>query len=181
MHGIILTELKKYVDSRVDTLGWNEILRQARVEPKLYMPVGVYDDAEAVAIVAAAAQAVGIGVGELLEDFGEFIAPHLIELYKPLIRKEWRTLDLLLNTESNIHQVVRLRNPGAQPPQLRFVQTGPNELLFVYDSPRRMSSLAKGIIRGVAKYYGEAVRIDETHFPQGSCEMLIRVVPSGKS
>lgn len=79
------------------------------------------------------------------------------------MKPEWRTLDFLEQTEDTIHRVVRFRNPGAMPPELAVKRTGDHEVVILYTSQRKMCSVAKGIIRGVAKHYGDPIEIDESH------------------
>jgi hypothetical protein len=124
------------------------------------MPVTEYPDEEAVALIGAIAAKTGKSQRAVLEDFGEFIAPHLLALYRHMVKPEWRTLDLLENTEQTIHRVVRLRNPGARPPELRTDREG-DEVLITYRSSRRMCGVAVGIVRGLAAHYNEAIEIKE--------------------
>src|SRR5688572_2388215 len=119
MHGIIFGELKKLIDSRLGGDSWRTVLQEAGLGSVIYMPVGEYPDAHALAIVGVIAQKTGKDVKVVLEEFGEFIAPHLLMLYRHMVKPEWKTLDLLENTEQTIHRVVRLRNPGAKPPELK--------------------------------------------------------------
>jgi hypothetical protein len=78
-----------------------------------------------VALVVAATKATGLKADAILEDFGEFIAPDLISMFRASIKPEWRTLELLEHTEETIHKAVRLRNPGATPPELVAPAQGP--------------------------------------------------------
>jgi heme-NO-binding protein len=74
--------------------------------------------------------------------------------------------------------VVRLRNQGAAPPQLRFRRVGPAEVHLSYNSNRKMCAVARGIIRGVAKHFEESVTIVESacmHQGAPSCELSIRL------
>ena len=175
MHGIIHAELKKYVETNHGPKAWRAVLDKAGLGNKIYMAVGTYEDAEAVAIVKAASALTGVPPLEILEDFGEFIAPDLLSMYKSLIDPSWKTADLFTHVEDTIHTVVRMKNPGATPPQLKFKRVGPNELHFHYDSPRQMSSVAKGIMKGVAKHYGETLSIQERKNADGSIDMRILV------
>jgi len=175
LHGIIHAELKKYVEARHGSDAWKACLETAGFSHKMFLPISTYPDADAVAIVTAASKLTNIPAERILEDFGEFIAPDLISMYQSLIEPHWKTAELLLHTEDVIHRVVRINNPGAQPPKLRFEQLGPNELKLYYDSPRRMAAVAKGIISGVAKHYGQTVLIREHRKPDGNSEMSITV------
>jgi hypothetical protein len=54
----------------------------------------------------------------------------------------------------------------------------PQEVAIDYASQRQMSSLGVGIIRGIAKHYGENVRIQVTHFDSNGtkkCRILIHL------
>lgn len=173
MHGLIHAELRRFVEATHGVQTWNAVLEEAGLEKTIYLSSSTYPDAEAFAIVGAASKLTNTPAGPLLEAFGEYIAPTLMGMFKPLIKPDWKTLEMLLNTEETIHKVVRMRSPGAEPPRLHFEQTGPRQLLFKYDSPRKMSAVAKGIIRGVAKHYGEAVAIAEHPGPGDSTHMTI--------
>lgn len=161
MHGKIFVELKKYVDTTFGGDTWNKLLVDAGVGGKMYMPITEYPDQEVVAIVGAAVRATGKDASEILESFGEFIAPALLEMYRTLIQPEWRTLDVIEHTEDHIHQVVRLKNPGARPPQLKAERISPDEVKLTYTSQRKMCAVARGIGKGVAAHYHEDITITE--------------------
>lgn len=176
MHGIIFGELKKLVDSRLGGDTWRELLKDAGLATKVYMPVTEYPDEEAVRIVGALAERTGKSPRELFVEFGEFIAPDLLALYRHMVKPEWRTLELLENTEDTIHRVVRIRNPGARPPQLKCTRDG-EEVLITYTSARRMCGVAIGIARGLARHYQESIEIQELScmlLGAAACRILVR-------
>lgn len=179
MHGVIFSELRKYVEQRhggEET--WKSLLRDAGLGRRMYLAVGEYPDSEAVALVSTASAATGVPVRLLLEDFGAFIAPDLLAMYRSLVRPEWRTLDFLEKTEETIHRVVRLKDPSARPPEIRCERTAADEVVVRYASARRMCGVAVGIMRGVAAHYGEDVEIDERrcmHRGDPECEITVRV------
>jgi hypothetical protein len=115
MHGIIFSELRKYAETKHGKETWNTLLRNAGLASKTYLPVQEYPDAEIVAIIGAASSITGLSVSAVLEDFGEFIAPALIKMFGHLLWAEWKTIDVVENTEGTVHSVVRVKNPGAQP------------------------------------------------------------------
>lgn len=151
------------------------LLKKAGFQHKIYLAGGTYRDEDAKAIVGEASTLTGTPVDQILEDFGEFLAPDLMKFYGSLVEPKWKTMDMLLHTEETIHRVIRIRNRGAQPPKLSFKKTGENELRFYYNSERNMPSVAVGIMKGVAKYYGETVKIYPQKKPNGSCEMTIKI------
>ena len=178
MHGIIFRELKKYVDARLGQGAWSELVEAAGCAGKVYLPVNEYPDTEMFALLLPASKKASMRVGELLEDFGEFLVPDLIHIYKSSIDPSWRTLDLLVNTEAVIHHAVRLRDRNAKPPNLDVTRTG-ERVEITYRSERRLCDLAKGIVRGVARHYGERVTIGEPScMHHGAPACVIHVAPS---
>ena len=175
MYGIFHVELQNYIETRYGYDVWRATLKQTGLQHRFYMTVSTYLDSEAFAIVEAVSGLTGASKATLFEDFGVFIAPTLMKTHEPLINPKWGLAEFLLNVEEAIHRVVRLKNLGAQPPRLKFEQVGPNELHFYYDSPRRMEALARGILKGVARHYGETVAIEEWKNSDGSVDMRITI------
>lgn len=175
MHGLIHAKLEEYVETRHGADAWTAVLKEAGFADTKYSAAGAYPDGEAVAIVTAASKLTGIPAGEILEDFGGFIVPSLMAMYQVIIGEDWKTMEMLLHTEENLHGVVRIKTPNAEPPKLHFEQLGPDELKFRYDSPRGLVAVAKGIIKGVARHYGETAIIHDEREADGHTEMLITI------
>jgi len=178
MHGVIMSELKNYVTGNYDRNTWNLLLKNAGLWPRLYVPVADYPDEEAVSLVTKASEMTQTAPAKILESFGEFVVGGLLKMYRPLIRDNWRTLDLIENTETAIHTAIRLRDKKAKPPNLRCVRISPAEVVVHYGSPRQMCSVAKGIAKGVARHYGDTVTITEKtcmHRGDDHCEISIRL------
>jgi hypothetical protein len=161
LHGLIFSELRKYATARLGERAWEPLLAKAGLAGKLYVRVSTYPDTDVTAIVSAAAATTGRPVQAVLEDFGEFMAPDLLAAYGELLKAEWKTLDVIENTEATMHRFVRVNNPGATPPQLVSKRASEREVIVVYSSPRKLCAIAKGIIRGIAKERGESVTITE--------------------
>ena len=164
MHGLILAELRKYVEAKLGKDAWYGLLTTAGLGGRVYLSGEPYPDEEVVTLVTTASKTTGLPAATILEDFGEFIVPDLVDIYRPYIKPQWKSLDLIEHTEVNIHRAVRLRNPGAEPPHLKTKRVDRRQVLLVYTSPRKLCSVAKGIAKGVGKFYGEALTISE-----GSC------------
>ncbi len=162
MHGLIFLELKKFVDARLGEIAWSEILGQTGLEGREYLPVRQHGDAEAASLMAEVGARTGLDHDALLQQLGEFMAPDLLRMYGSLLRREWRTLDVLEHAHTTIDRVMRARNPAVSAIAMSGERLGPDELALTYASPRRMCALAKGIVRGLAAHFRERVRIEET-------------------
>jgi hypothetical protein len=67
----------------------------------------------------------------VLEDFGVFIDPPLMNMYGHLIPAEWKTLDEIEKTEETVHHVVRVQTPGAKPPVLHAIRRSEDEVVLI--------------------------------------------------
>ena len=160
MHGTIFTLLKRYVQTQYDHSTWLKLVEHSGLESGDFSHKEVYPDAHIYALVGQAAEMTGLPAGELHEKFGEYLVPDLMYMYQKYVNPDWRTLEMLENTEHSLHNQVRREHPENSPPVLQVKRLNENELLINYVSPRRMGGLAVGIVRGLAAYYDEADRID---------------------
>jgi predicted hydrocarbon binding protein len=178
MQGIMFVELSRFIDDRFGSGEWERALTEAGLSERVYTPRSPSSDEEFMTLVTNVADAAGVPVQEILEAFGEFLAPDLLGgLYGLLLDDAWDLLDFLEHTEVAIHTVVRARDPAAEPPRLRVVRSGPDEISIIYDSKRRMCSVAKGIIRGASAHFGEPIEMLEPRCMldgAGWCEITVR-------
>lgn len=176
MHGTIFAELKKYVDTKFGADTWKKLLDDAGLGPKIYLPVQAYPDDDVAKIVGAASQATGLTPGAILQEFGQFIAPDLVAMYRNLMKPEWTTLEVIENAESTAHRIVRRDYVAAAPPYLHAVRTAPEQVTVTYNSARKLCDVAKGIVRGLAGHYRETVSIHETRcMHRGAAECVLVV------
>jgi hypothetical protein len=179
MHGTIFKELQRYVSISFGLPAWYGLLKGAALDQQLYLPTQHYPDTHLTALISGTAGLRGQPVADTLEDFGVFLVPNLLQVYGSMIQPHWRTLDLLEHTEQTMHWVVRQASYTATPPRLLCIRTGPGEVVVHYFSERNLSSLGVGIIRGLARHYGENVRIIKTHDHDRSAECIILVQLEG--
>jgi len=175
MHGLIFSELKKYVESKFDAKTWDTLEEKAGVRGNLYLASSVYPDSDLLSLVTTACKMTGLAPREILEDFGDFIAPDLIRQYNFLVKPEWSLVDFLCNTEDTIHKIVRF-HPGVAPPQLMVRRVSDDRVTISYDSKRKMCALLKGIVKGAARHYNKSVSIVESRcMLQGDPECTVHV------
>jgi tRNA A-37 threonylcarbamoyl transferase component Bud32 len=162
VHGLIFFYLQKFADvAAAGSTSWKGIRSTVSTTASKFLPSGTYPDSDAVAILSSIADTTGRPLPSILEEFGQFLAPHLVKVASPVVDPAWRTLDLIEHTEAIIHTMVRTTTPGAAPPVLETVRQSPDELHLVYSSARRLCPLAVGLMRGIAAHYGETIRIEE--------------------
>jgi hypothetical protein len=162
MHGSIFVLLKRFIEHSYDYSTWVKLVEAAGIEQASYQMSEMYPTRELFGMVHAASQLSGTSSYEFMEQFGEFLVPDLLLVYKKYMRPEWRTYDLLLNTENAMHGAVRTEDSRADPPRLLVTKKGSKQLLVDYYSKRRMAGVAMGIIKGIARYYNESDLVQVT-------------------
>jgi hypothetical protein len=161
VHGIILSELHKFVVAQHDSDTWRHASQRAGLLDVTFTPLEIYPDDCLVRLLAAVEAVTSGSPSTLLESFGEHLILRMLVLYEVLLKPSWRTLDVIEHAEETVHRVVRLRDPGASPPRLRTERTTPDEVVLTYDSPRRLCALARGIARGIGRHFGEELRMED--------------------
>ena len=180
MHGSIFLELRKYISTKHGTAAWETVQDKSGLKSREFSPLQEYPDSEAMALIAAAVAMTGTPADAMLQDFGAFIAPDLLAMFWGTIKPGWKTLDVIEHTEQTIHSVVRLKNPGARPPELKVLRISADEVRIDYRSARKMCAVAKGIARGLASYFKETVAVTEAEcMHRGAPRCLITIKRTG--
>jgi len=162
MHGSIFVLLKRFIESFHDYSTWVKLLEATGLKDAVYTMNEVYPTSELFAILSKASETTGTPAYDLMEQFGEFLVPDLLLVYKKYVNPEWRTYDMLLNTEASMHGAVKKNDSRTNPPMLLVTKKGSKQLIVDYYSKRRMSGVAVGIIRGIARYYNENDKVAVT-------------------
>jgi predicted hydrocarbon binding protein len=177
MHGLIHIELERFAREQAGDGPWEQAVIAAGLTDRTYVPTDRYEDTEALSLVVALAKITEIGPQALLEGFGRALVPALLSNFSHMVPPEWRTLELIQNTEELIHTALRASDEAARPPMLRVMRRGADEVIVIYASERRMCGVAKGIARGLGDHFGESIEVDEEScmlMGASSCSIAIR-------
>ena len=163
MYGVMFDLLRSYtIDRHGGRAAWDAVLKQAGFGYRMYFPVAEYPDEELVTLVIALSRAQSQSLQAVLEDYGHYLGPKLLQHYQMLIQPHWRTFEVLENTGSRAYPAVQKHNAKCQPPELHAQRLSPDQLTLTYRSERKMCAVAKGIVRGLADHFGESIAIRET-------------------
>jgi hypothetical protein len=162
MHGVILVELKKFVEARLGETAWEELQGLSGLAGRVYLPVQEYPDSEVEALLERTMERARLDRDGLEQEFGEFMAPDLLRMYGSLLERGWKTFEVVEHAGATIHRVMRARNADARALRLSAERTPADTLLVTYASERRMCGLAKGIVRGLARHFRERVSVAES-------------------
>jgi hypothetical protein len=155
MKGTVVLCLQELVEKRFGAEKWKQSLRAAGLsEVRLFSTLEDVSDEQVFALAGIVSKTTKIPRERLREMFGEY-APRI---YGSYYRKAKTARDLLLNLD-HIHTAMTNSMPGARPPRFKYHWTAPNVLTMHYQSKRGLVGLMPGLIRGVGKYYNEALRV----------------------
>ena len=176
MLGIFLDELEKFVVRELGQTGLARVRGLTGRGAGGYRFDASYPDDDLRLIIRGIAEATGTHPGDLLEMYAEAMVPGLLEVYGFLVDPRWSFIDVLVNTQDIIHKGLKANSPEAKPPEMYIQRSGPEAVAISYRSRRRLCSVAKGIIRGVAARYQVNVVIGEERcMHRGDPECLITV------
>jgi len=88
MHGSIFVLLKRFVESTYDYSTWIKLLEATGIDHAAYQMQEMYPTRELFLLVNKASEISGISVYDLMEQFGEFLVPDLLLVYKKYINPE---------------------------------------------------------------------------------------------
>jgi len=172
-------ETAKFGRARVGQDAWLRIVGSVGLQHRVYVPVTDYPDTELLGLLQTLSREMKQPVPALLEDLGAFIVPDLLQMVETVIQPQWKTVDLIANTEEAIHQVVRGAGTNTHPPHLSCRRVSERVAAVTYASPRKLCPLAKGIIHGIAAHYGETIQLDEPSCMlkgDAACQLVVTVV-----
>ncbi|GAA4424088.1 hypothetical protein GCM10023188_03500 [Pontibacter saemangeumensis] len=159
MHGSIFVFLKRYIESTYDYSTWVKLMESTGIDRISYQMQEMYPTRELTQIIGAVSSLSGNQAHEVQEQFGAFLVPDLLMIYKKYVLPEWTTYDLLLHAESNMHGAVRSQDTRTTPPILSVNKVSSRLLVIDYHSRRRMASVGIGIVKGIAAYFNESDKV----------------------
>ena len=158
VHGVIFTSFRDYL---VSAHGNDTATAVFGAEPE-YLLSESYPDETLLRLVELASAHTGLEPDEIVFELGVFTAEvTFARLYPAFFDVSTSTRDFLLTVETRIHELVRATIPNARPPGLHITPLGDEGVSIIYDSPRRMCVLLRGLTEGAARRYGEHAEMEE--------------------
>ncbi len=176
MLGLIFCKLKDFVETSFSEAVWQELLSECNIKRPAYHDTIVYPDEELFCLIGKAVKKSGIPLPDLLEKFGKFIAPSLIEQGKQwkLIRNTWKTFEVTENLFSIHKGVLMFSSQATNPPDIQAKRISDTEIEVCYSSSKNIPELAVGVLKGIGKYYNENLEVNI--ISREGCETKIQVL-----
>lgn len=156
MHGLIFTGFRAFVESEYPRIA-GEVWANER-----HLATEAYSDEEFEAILTRTIELSGDPRATVLRRFGIFAGVSTFRLLFPAYYASHDgTFTFLLDIEQQIHEVVRRTVTAAVPPHLDVRPLSGGGVSITYTSSRGLCELLEGLVVGVARFYGDAILIDQ--------------------
>jgi hypothetical protein len=159
MKGIVFTEFLELVETQVGLKTVQDIIDACELKTEgVYTAVGTYDHKEMFQMVGKLSEIKEIPVPELLQTYGTFFFGVLSTSYPKFMDKN-NLFSFLESIDGYIHPEVLKLYPEAELPRFSSEIISDTEMQLVYESSRKMSDFAIGLIKGAAAYYKSPIGV----------------------
>jgi len=177
MLGLVFTEFIEMVEDRFSPETADAMLQAVPTEHDgSYTAVGYYAHEELVALVIRLSQLTRVAVPDLVRAFGCHLLGRFTRIYPAMFARHAGFLDFVAAIDSEIHVEVRKLYPQAVLPRFEVLQRDERGMQLLYRSPRRMESLALGLLEGLAAHYRQPCRIEARAWSDGAEEGTLFVL-----
>ncbi len=172
MKGIIFKVFEEYAETALGKEILAEVKGQCKLDRAIFLATGSYPDEQLFSLVKATADIAGKSVDEILYECGRYAIKPLSGIYGPFFKV--KSAKEFLQKLDRVHTAMTRTLPDARPPRFTYQEPSERELVMFYRSPRKLCTLAKGMIAGVADYFHEQIAVEEKQcMKQGhpACEL----------
>jgi hypothetical protein len=177
MHGCIFTTLSDLVIEQDGMAAWNRLLTEVNpASGGAYSNVCIYDDSEALDLIATLSRDKQLPQDELLKFFGRYLFPKLIDNTDADMSIYRDTKDMLFRVQDTIHRQITRLHPDLYTPLVQCEEVSDTRFLLTYRSHRKLCALCEGLAFGVADYFHESISIEHQkcmHNGDRRCEMMV--------
>ncbi|QIZ76358.1 heme NO-binding domain-containing protein [Ferrimonas lipolytica] len=179
MKGAVFIAFNEMIESTAGIDTWEQLLQ--KVQPQsdgVYTSVESYPDEELFNLVQALSEISGIEVASLVEAFGRSLFKSLNDKYPQFTAQEETFFSFIKSIDGTIHKEVNKLYTNAHLPKIQCSNNNNDELLMLYNSPRKLCVLAEGLIAGAALHYKVDCTIEHQqcmHHGADECLILLRI------
>jgi hypothetical protein len=179
MKGLVFREFLGMVEEEFGYETVDAIIEKSKVPSKgVYTSVGTYNVEEMFALVGELSREKDIPADKLLFVFGKYIFSVFLNSYPHFFKNKNNSFHLLADVEDTIHVEVLKLYPEAELPSFEVKQISENELSMLYQSTRRLSDFAEGIVTECLLYFKENATIKKEMVKQDGSVVLFTIVKS---
>ncbi len=175
MKGVVFTEFLEMVEKEFGYETADKIIIEEQLASKgIYTAIGTYHHGEMVQLVVNLSEVTGIGVPLLLNAYGKYLFNSFLKSYPVFFENVNDSFTFLSLVDGYIHVEVNKLYPDAELPRFT-TETRDGKMTMLYQSSRKMSDLAVGLIEGCLEHYEEDADIVKENMDEEGEEVLITI------
>ncbi len=178
MKGIVFTEFLELVENEFGIKTVQDIIDGCDLKTDgVYTSIGTYDHKEMFQMVGKLSEIEGIPVPALLQHYGKFFFSVLSSSYPKFMDKN-NLFSFLSSIDGYIHPQVLKLYPDAELPRFFSEMIDSNEMKLVYESTRKMSDFAVGLIKGAAEFYNTPIDVETGTIEDEGKRVVLKITNS---
>ncbi len=163
MKGVIFRLFEEFVTSNWGDEFFEDVLASTKlVTQEPFVGPGTYPDEDLLALLDNAVTRLGVSPAEALTGFGRFAFPRLAASFPVFVQGHVHPKSFLQSVDSVIHVEVRKLYPEAVTPRVLIQDTGPDQAILRYESPRKLCALLCGLLEGVGDHFGTPLQFSQS-------------------
>lgn len=156
MKGIVFTEFLDMVEAKFGYSMVDDLIESSELDSKgVYTAIGTYHHSEIVALLTNLSEKSKIAPDVLLKAFGEYLFETFLASYPQFFSAHEDSFSFLESIDSHIHVEVLKLYPEATLPKFVTSTNEDGSMCMVYQSERKMASLAEGLINKSLAHYSD--------------------------
>ncbi|MDK2122779.1 heme NO-binding domain-containing protein [Parachitinimonas caeni] len=161
MYGLVNKAVEGLVVSQFGRPTWDRIRKRAGIEDEEFIGMETYPDDVTYRLVGAASEVLGLPPDKVLEAFGEYWTLYTAqEGYGEMFKAGGNSMREFLGNLNAMHGRVELIYPKTILPHFRCEDQADGSWWLHYQSSRQgLAPMVVGLIRGLAKMFGETIEI----------------------
>ena len=165
MNGLINRAIEQFVVSRKGEAGWRNVCAHAGISPDGFVSMRRYDDDITYRLVAAISQSLGLSPEQVLEALGELWVTYTVqEGYGDVMAATGTNMREFLANLNEMHGRIEVIFEQLRPPMFRIEDVSDAEYRLFYASERSgLAPMVLGLLKGLAKRFGESIEIVQLH------------------
>ncbi len=176
MKGFVFTEFLEMVENQFGFDMADKIIKEEQLDSKgVYTSIGTYSHGEMVQLVSNLSEETNIPIPDLLRTYGSYLFTVFEKNYKSFFEDIDDSFQFLSQVDEYIHVEVRKLYPDAELPKFDILDHGDN-MTMLYQSTRKMSDLAVGLIEKCMEHYQEEGTIKKQVLDKEGEKVLITIV-----
>ncbi len=160
MKGVIVVALKEMVTEKFGKETWEKVLKEAGwTKNTIFMPSQDVSDESVLKVVGSLCKVLNISLVQAADAFGDYwVNVYSQKIYKAFYISAKTAKDFLLSM-NEVHVAMTKAMDGATPPKFEYEWENEKTLIMKYVSKRGLIDFMIGLIKGVAKFYKEDLKV----------------------